>query len=45
MCTMFAVSFKQDAELCVSLVSLSTLLSVFTMPLMIVLTRTCLTLS
>ena len=45
MCTMFAVSFKQDAELSVSLVSLSTLLSVFTMPLMIVLTRTCLTLS
>lgn len=45
MCTMFAVNFKQDAELSVSLVSLSTLLSIFTMPLIIVLTRTCLSFS
>ena len=43
-CTMFAVSCKQDAALSVSLVSLSTLLSVVTMPLMIVLAQTCLSL-
>lgn len=38
-CTMFAALYKQDAELSVSLVSLSTLLSIFTMPLIIVLTQ------
>ncbi len=38
-CTMFAVSFKQDAALSVSLVSLSTLLSILTMPCIILLTQ------
>lgn len=38
-CTMFAASYKQDAELSVSLVSLSTLLSIFTMPVIIVITQ------
>lgn len=37
--TMFAANYKQDAGLSVSLVSLSTLLSIFTMPVMIVLTQ------
>ena len=38
-CTMFAVRFEQDAALSVSLVSLSTLLSIFTMPCIILLTQ------
>ena len=38
-CTMFASRYGQDTELSVSLVSLSTLLSVLTMPLMIVLAQ------
>lgn len=38
-CTMFAASYKQDAELSVSLVSLSTLLSILTMPVIIVFTQ------
>ena len=38
--TMFSVSYGQDAELSVALVSVSTLLSILTMPVMIVLTQT-----
>ena len=38
-CTMFSVIYGQDSELSVSLVSLSTLLSIITMPLIIVLTQ------
>ncbi len=43
-CTMFSVIYGQDSELSVSLVSLSTLLSILTMPVMIVLTQTLLAL-
>ena len=41
-CTMFAARCQQDTALSVSLVSLSTLLSIFTMPLLIVLTQSLL---
>lgn len=41
-CTMFSVIYAQDSELSVSLVSMSTLLSILTMPLIIVLTQTLL---
>ena len=40
MCTMFSVIYGQDSELSVSLVSMSTLLSILTMPVMIVLAQT-----
>lgn len=40
--TMFSVIYCQDSELSVSLVSMSTLLSIITMPVMIVLTETLL---
>ena len=40
LCTMFSVIYGQDSELSVSLVSMSTLLSIITMPLIIVLTQT-----
>ncbi len=40
LCTMFSVIYGQDAELSVGLVSMSTLLSILTMPLIIVLTQT-----
>lgn len=43
-CTMFSVIYAQDSELSVSLVSMSTLLSIITMPLIIVLTQTIITL-
>ena len=39
-CTMFSVTHGQDTELSVSLVSVSTLLSILTMPLIIVLAQT-----
>ena len=39
MCTMFSVIYAQDSELSVSLVSMSTLLSIITMPVIIVLTQ------
>lgn len=39
-CTMFSVIYGQDSELSVALVSLSTLLSILTMPVIIVLTQT-----
>lgn len=39
-CTMFSVIYAQDSELSVSLVSMSTLLSIVTMPLIIVLAQT-----
>lgn len=42
MCTMFAVTYKQDTELSVSIVSLNTLLSLISMPVIIVLTQTVL---
>ena len=42
MCTMFAARYRQDTALSVSLVSLSTLLSIFTMPLLIVLAQSLL---
>lgn len=38
-CTMFSVIYDQDSELSVSLVSLGTLLSILTMPLIIVITQ------
>lgn len=40
MCTMFSVIYGQDSELSVGLVSFSTVLSILTMPLIIVLTQT-----
>ena len=40
LCTMFSVIYGQDSELSVSLVSCTTLLSIITMPLIIVLTQT-----
>lgn len=40
LCTMLSVSYGQDSELSVSLVSMSTLLSIATMPPIIVLTQT-----
>ena len=40
-CTMFATRFDRDPKLSVNLVSLSTLLSVATLPLMIALTHFC----
>ena len=38
-CTMFSVIYGQDSELSVALVSLSTLLSVFSLPVIIVLSQ------
>ena len=43
-CTMFATRFDRNPRLSVNLVSLSTLLSVITLPLMVALTRLCETL-